>query len=92
MKVMLKTAVKKLTNKKCKKLKDYLSRILKESSNENTWLKEGETVKILYKSLIIYFSWEWICAHNPYLNDSIDLTSVDTKEEEEEAIIFLEPY
>lgn len=92
MKVMLKTAVKKLIDKDKKELKELLLEILKENSCEKTWLREDEEpIEVSYKSSTIVFTWETIYAYKfiPHAHyDYIDFTS----QSEDECIIFLESY
>lgn len=90
MKVMLKTAVKKLIDKNKKELKEFLLRILEEGSSSNIWLREDEEpIEIHYKNSTIVFIWDTIYAYKNIPNHVyIDFTSQD----EAECIAFLESY
>lgn len=81
MKVKLKTAVKKLVDKNAKELKYYLLKILKESLNEDIWLREGEVIEISYKDITVSFTWEMISAVKCNTNEYIDLISIKDTDE-----------
>lgn len=81
MKVYLKTAVKKMVNRKAKELKYYLINIIHKTHNDKTWLREGEVIEITYKNITVSFTWEMISAVNCKTNKYIDLISIKNVDE-----------